>query len=83
MRKLYEIIQNHPHRRQLRTSIQSNERVQPGVSLEVETQRGLDSLHNEWLTGRPEIEWGSTMDNSKELVTVEHALKQIVNVKGN
>jgi hypothetical protein len=42
--------------------MQSNERVQPGVSLEVETQRGLNSLQNEWLTGCPEIEWGSTVE---------------------
>jgi hypothetical protein len=42
--------------------MQSNERVQPGVSLEVETQRGLNSLQIGWLTTCPEIKLGSAPD---------------------
>jgi hypothetical protein len=45
--------------------MQSNERVQPGVSLEVEIQRRLNSLQYEWLTGCPEIEWDSTELNQE------------------
>ncbi len=41
--------------------MQSNERVQPGVSLEVETHRGLNSLQIGWLTTCPEIKWGSAL----------------------
>jgi hypothetical protein len=50
--------------------MQSNERVQLGVFLEVETHRGLNSLQNDWLTGCPEIEWSRaviTSDRSSDV----------------